>query len=102
MAGEIHIVSITRANKTFPSHPGNHLPGAGLASSGGAGDFYEPAQGAPWDELSKEEASMYTIIVGGGQVGAYLASLLLAEKHQIKIIEHRKDRIAVLEQKHSR
>jgi trk system potassium uptake protein TrkA len=41
---------------------------------------------------------MYTIIVGGGQVGAYLASLLLAEKHQIKIIDHRKDRIAVLEE----
>jgi len=40
---------------------------------------------------------MYTIIVGGGQVGAYLASLMLAEKHQIKVIEHNKDRIAVLE-----
>ena len=39
---------------------------------------------------------MYTIIVGGGQVGACLASLLLAEKHQIKIIDHRKDRIALL------
>jgi len=42
---------------------------------------------------------MYTIIVGGGQVGAYLASILLAEKHQIKIIDHDKDRIAVLEQR---
>lgn len=41
---------------------------------------------------------MYTIIVGGGQVGAYLASLLLAGKHQIKIIDHRKDRIVALEQ----
>jgi len=41
---------------------------------------------------------MYTIIVGGGQVGAYLGSILLAEKHQIKIIDHRKDRLAVLEQ----
>jgi trk system potassium uptake protein len=41
---------------------------------------------------------MYTIIVGGGQVGAYLASILLAEKHQIKIIDNRKERIAVLEQ----
>lgn len=39
---------------------------------------------------------MYTIIVGGGQVGAYLASLLLAEKHQIKIIDNRKDRMALL------
>ena len=41
---------------------------------------------------------MYTIIVGGGQVGAYLASLLLAEKHQIKIIDSRKDRMALLEE----
>ena len=41
---------------------------------------------------------MYTIIVGGGQVGVHLATLLLAEKHQIKIIDNRKDRIAVLEQ----
>jgi trk system potassium uptake protein TrkA len=41
---------------------------------------------------------MYTIIVGGGQVGAYLASILLAEKHQIKIIDNRPDRITVLEQ----
>jgi trk system potassium uptake protein TrkA len=40
---------------------------------------------------------MYIIIVGGGRVGANLASLLLAEKHQIKIIEIRKDRIAHLE-----
>ena len=41
---------------------------------------------------------MYTIIVGGGQVGSYLGSLLLAEKHQIKIIDQRKERIAVLEE----
>lgn len=41
---------------------------------------------------------MYTIIVGGGQVGAYLASLLLAGKHQIRVIEQRKERIAVLEE----
>jgi len=40
---------------------------------------------------------MYTIIVGGGQVGAYLASLLLAEKHQIRIIDRRKDRLDLLE-----
>ncbi len=42
---------------------------------------------------------MYTIIVGGGQVGAYLASLLLAEKHQIKVIENSMDKITIL--KHS-
>ena len=41
---------------------------------------------------------MYTIIVGGGQVGAYLASLLLAEKHHVMVIDHRKERITVLEQ----
>jgi len=41
---------------------------------------------------------MFTIIVGGGQVGVYLASLLLVEKHQIKIIENRKDRVAFLEE----
>jgi trk system potassium uptake protein len=40
---------------------------------------------------------MYTIIVGGGKVGAYLASLLLTEKHQIKIIDHSKASIALLE-----
>ena len=40
---------------------------------------------------------MYTIIVGGGQVGGHLASLLLAEKHQVKIIESRTDRIATLQ-----
>ncbi len=41
---------------------------------------------------------MYTIIVGGGQVGRYLASILLAEGHQIKIIEHRSDSVSILEQ----
>jgi trk system potassium uptake protein TrkA len=42
---------------------------------------------------------MYTIIVGGGQIGSYLATLLLNEKHQIKVIEHNKDRIAVLQER---
>jgi len=41
---------------------------------------------------------MYTIIVGGGQVGMYLASLLLAEKHQIMIIENSMDKITILKQ----
>lgn len=41
---------------------------------------------------------MYIIIVGGGQVGAYLASLLLAEKHQIKIIENSMDKLTILKQ----
>jgi trk system potassium uptake protein TrkA len=41
---------------------------------------------------------MYTIIVGGGQVGSYLASLLLAEKHQIMVIENNMDKITTLKQ----
>jgi len=41
---------------------------------------------------------MYTIIVGGGQVGTYLASLLLAEKHQIKVIEKSMDKMTILKQ----
>ena len=40
---------------------------------------------------------MFTIIVGGGQVGAYLAKLLLAEKHQLKIVEQRRERVEVLQ-----
>ncbi|MHC1770404.1 MAG: TrkA family potassium uptake protein [Flexilinea sp.] len=41
---------------------------------------------------------MFTIIVGGGQVGKYLASLLLKEKHQAMIIDNRKDRVESLKQ----
>lgn len=41
---------------------------------------------------------MLAIIVGGGQVGAYLARLLLAEQHQVKIVERRRERVAVLQQ----
>jgi trk system potassium uptake protein TrkA len=41
---------------------------------------------------------MYTIIVGGGQVGAYLASLLLAEKHQIMVIENNAEKMTTLKQ----
>lgn len=39
---------------------------------------------------------MKVIIVGGGQVGAYLASLLIEKGHQITIIESRESRIAAL------
>jgi trk system potassium uptake protein TrkA len=39
---------------------------------------------------------MKVIIVGGGQVGAYLASLLLERGHEIKIIDNRESRIPVL------
>jgi trk system potassium uptake protein TrkA len=39
---------------------------------------------------------MNVLIVGGGKVGTYLASLLLAEKHQVKVIELRPEEIARL------
>lgn len=32
---------------------------------------------------------MKVIIIGGGQVGTYLASLLLSNGHEVKVIEHR-------------
>ncbi|BCN29600.1 potassium channel family protein [Anaeromicropila herbilytica] len=34
---------------------------------------------------------MKVIIIGGGQVGAYLASLLYSNGHEIKVIEHREN-----------
>jgi trk system potassium uptake protein len=39
---------------------------------------------------------MNIIIVGGGKVGSYLASLLLAEEHRVKVIEMRRKQIASL------
>lgn len=39
---------------------------------------------------------MRVIIVGGGQVGCYLASLLIERGHEIKIIEMKENRIDVL------
>lgn len=39
---------------------------------------------------------MKVIIVGGGQVGAYLASLLIERGHEIKLIEARDARIPIL------
>ncbi len=39
---------------------------------------------------------MKVIIIGGGQVGAYLASLLLERGHEIKIIDVREARIPIL------
>lgn len=42
---------------------------------------------------------MYTIVVGGGQVGSYLASLLLAEGHQVKIVETRREIVSRLQDK---
>jgi len=40
---------------------------------------------------------MYTIIVGGGQVGSYLGSILLAGGHRVKIIEMREELLTRLE-----
>jgi trk system potassium uptake protein TrkA len=39
---------------------------------------------------------MYVIIVGGGKVGTYLASLLLGEGYRVKVIEKRREEIARL------
>ena len=39
---------------------------------------------------------MYVIIVGGGQVGSHLARLLLAEGHEIKIIDQRPEMLPLL------
>lgn len=40
---------------------------------------------------------MNVIIVGGGKVGAYLAALLLAAGHQVRVIEVRGEKIAALQ-----
>jgi trk system potassium uptake protein len=42
---------------------------------------------------------MYTIIVGGGQVGSYLASLLLAEGHQVRVVETRREIVSRLQER---
>lgn len=39
---------------------------------------------------------MVVIIVGGGKVGSHLASLLLAQGHEIRVIDHRPDVLALL------
>lgn len=39
---------------------------------------------------------MNILIVGGGKVGSYLVSLLLAEEHRVKVIEVRRKRIVSL------
>lgn len=45
---------------------------------------------------------MKVIIVGGGQVGAYLASLLLSNGHEVKIIEYREKNYQKLEKEFSK
>jgi trk system potassium uptake protein TrkA len=37
---------------------------------------------------------MYVIIIGGGRTGAHLAALLLAQEHEVQVIEHRTDILA--------
>ncbi len=39
---------------------------------------------------------MKVIIVGGGQVGAYLAALLIGRGHEVKVIDQRSSRIPIL------
>jgi len=39
---------------------------------------------------------VYVIIVGGGQVGSHLARLLLAEGHEIKVIDQRPEVLPLL------
>lgn len=39
---------------------------------------------------------MRVLVVGGGKVGSYLASLLLAEGHQVRLIELRQEQLATL------
>lgn len=43
---------------------------------------------------------MKVIIIGGGQVGSYLASLLISNGHQIHIIENRESAFKKLEEKY--
>ena len=40
---------------------------------------------------------MYVIIVGGGKVGAYLATLLLSSGEKVKVIEERREEIPILQ-----
>lgn len=37
---------------------------------------------------------MYVIIVGGGRTGSYLASLLYAQGHRVRVVEHRTEVLA--------
>jgi len=39
---------------------------------------------------------MFVIIAGGGRTGAQLATVLLAEDHQVRVIEHRRELLARL------
>ena len=44
---------------------------------------------------------MFTIIVGGGQVGIYLASILLAGGHKVRLIEVNRERVLRLKDTYS-
>ena len=37
---------------------------------------------------------MYVLIIGGGRTGSHLASLLIAQGHEVQVIEHRPDILA--------
>lgn len=42
---------------------------------------------------------MNVLIIGGGKVGSYLAALLIAEKHHVRVIEIRESRASMLRSK---
>src|SRR5690349_13763319 len=46
--------------------------------------------------LPVEVEAVYVIIVGGGQIGSHLARLLLAEGHEIQVIDQRPEILALL------
>jgi len=37
---------------------------------------------------------MFVVIAGGGRTGTYLAALLVAQEHQVRLIEHRRELLA--------
>lgn len=46
--------------------------------------------------MTERGITMKVLIVGGGQVGSFLASLLLKEGHQVKLVENREKQLAAL------
>jgi NADH dehydrogenase FAD-containing subunit len=46
--------------------------------------------------MKREEKSMKVMIVGGGRTGTQLAYLLMEQKHQVHVVDHRKEVLARL------
>src|SRR5258705_83228 len=56
-----------------------------------------PGSGRCWTGVPPEEVErVYVINVGGGKIGTHLAGLLLAEGHEIKVIDHRPEMLEAL------